>query len=191
MTLKIHPTELDIQIAHAVADYAEPLPELFARTLTYGADEKFLLLLAGVGWLYARTQKPALRPAADHVLTVTVVTTILPHILKRYVNQRRPDRCMVHAQRRGIPISGRANDAFPSGHAVHMGAMASAATALRPKYRSMVWAATSGLAISRIVILAHWTSDVLVGFGLGALTERLLRRFTHFPSPPGITRRRP
>jgi membrane-associated phospholipid phosphatase len=190
MALKIHPIELDIQIAHTVAEYAEPLPELFARTLTYGADEKVLLALAGMGWLYARTQKPSLRLAADHVLTVAITTSILPHILKRYVNQRRPDRCMVRAHRRGIPISGRANDAFPSGHAVHMGAMASAATALQPKYRNMVWGATTGLAISRIVILAHWTSDVIVGFGLGAVTERLLRRFTHFPSPHGMTRRR-
>jgi undecaprenyl-diphosphatase len=189
MTVTIHPTKLDTEIADAVAEYAEPVPELFARTLTYGADEKVLLALAGIGWLYAYAKKPSLRPAADHLLTVTVATAILPHILKRYVNQTRPDRCMVAAHRRGIPISGRANDAFPSGHAVHMGAMASLATALRPRYRNMVWGATIGLAMSRIVILAHWASDVIVGFGIGALTERLIRRFTRFPSH-GIEHRR-
>ena len=182
MTIKIPPTKLDTAIADAVARYAEPLPELFARSLTYGADEKVLLVLASMAWVYARVKKPPLRPAADHLLTVTVVTAILPHILKRYINQTRPDRCTVSAHRRGIPISGRANDAFPSGHAVHMGAMASAATALRPRYRNMIWGATVGLAVSRIVILAHWTSDVVAGFAIGVVTERLVRHFTRYPS---------
>lgn len=190
MTIKINPTKLDTEIAHAVAAHAEPVPELLARTLTYGADEKVLLALSGLAWIYADARKPSIRPAVGHVLTVTLVTAILPHILKRYINQTRPDRCTVSAHRRGIPISGRANDAFPSGHAVHMGAVAAMATALRPKYRNMVWGATVGLAVSRIVILAHWTSDVIVGFGIGALTERLVRRFTHFPSRHRIRRQR-
>lgn len=188
MTVRINPTKLDTEIARAVAAHAAPLPERFARTLTYGADEKVLIALAALAWIYADAKKPPLRPAAGHLLAVNVVTAILPHILKRYINQIRPDRCAVSAHRRGIPISGRANDAFPSGHAVHMGAMASAATALRPKYRNIVWGATAGLAISRIVILAHWTSDVIVGFGIGVLAERLVRRFTGFP--PGAPRRR-
>ncbi|MEH2513881.1 membrane-associated phospholipid phosphatase [Nitrobacteraceae bacterium AZCC 1564] len=190
MTIKIRPTKLDTEIAHAVAAHAEPLPELLARTLTYGADEKVLLVFAGMAWVYAHAKKRSLRPAADHVFTVTLVTAILPHILKRYVNQTRPDRCVGSAHRRGIPISGRANDAFPSGHAVHMGALASAATALRPKYRNMVWGATIGLAVSRIVILAHWTSDVIIGFGIGAVTERVVRRFTRFPLSLETRRRR-
>jgi hypothetical protein len=35
-----------------------------------------------------------------------VVTAILPHLLKRLIDQKRPDRCMVHGSRRGIPRSG-------------------------------------------------------------------------------------
>lgn len=190
MTVTIHPTKMDTEIAEAVAAHADPVPELLARTLTYGADEKILLVAAGLAWIYAYARKPSLRPAANHALTVTVATTILPHILKRHINQTRPDRRTVLAHRRGIPISGRANDAFPSGHAVHMGAIASIATALRPKYRNLVWGATIGLAVSRIVILAHWTSDVIVGFGIGAITERLVRRFTGFPPPQEGRRRR-
>lgn len=190
MTIKIHPTKLDTEIAHSVAAHAEPLPELLARTLTYGGDEKILLALAGAAWIYAHARKPSLRPAADHVLTVTVVTALLPHVLKRYINQTRPDRCAVSAHRHGIPISGRANDAFPSGHAVHMGAIASAATSLQPKYRNVVWGAAIGLAISRIVILAHWTSDVIVGFGIGVAVERVLRHLTHFPPRRRTKRRR-
>jgi undecaprenyl-diphosphatase len=32
-----------------------------------------------------------------------------------------------------------------------------------------------------IVVLAHWASDVVAGFALGALTERLLRFWTGYP----------
>jgi hypothetical protein len=35
------------------------------------------------------------------------VTAILPHLLKRLIDQKRPDRCMVHGPRRGIPRSVR------------------------------------------------------------------------------------
>ena len=43
-----------------------------------------------------------------------------------------------------------------------------------------MWALSAGLALTRIVLLAHWASDVLAGLALGALTERLLRPFTGY-----------
>ena len=50
----------------------------------------------------------------------------LPHVLKGMFNQRRPDRLTVRGHWRGIPLSGDPLDAFPSGHAMHVGALASA-----------------------------------------------------------------
>jgi undecaprenyl-diphosphatase len=38
-----------------------------------------------------------------------------------------------------------------------------------------------GLSLTRIVILAHWASDVAVGFALGVVLERLLRLWTGYP----------
>jgi len=63
---------------------------------------------------------------------------------------------------------------------VHIGALASAATALPPAQRNAVWAVGSGLVLTRIVLLAHWTSDVLAGLAIGAAAERLLRFVTGF-----------
>jgi hypothetical protein len=57
----------------------------------------------------------------------------------------------------GIPLSGKRLDAFPSGHAVHIGALASAATGLPSAQRNAVWAVGAGLVMTRIVLLAHWT----------------------------------
>jgi membrane-associated phospholipid phosphatase len=71
-------------------------------------------------------------------------------------------------------------DAFPSGHAVHIGALASAATVLPPTQRNAVWAIGGGLVLTRIVVLAHWTSDVVAGLAVGVALERLLRLVTGF-----------
>jgi hypothetical protein len=47
--------------------------------------------------------------------------------LETAFGQTRPDRRTVIGHARGIPFSGKREDAFPSGHALHMGALASAA----------------------------------------------------------------
>jgi undecaprenyl-diphosphatase len=79
-----------------------------------------------------------------------------------------------------VPYSGKPDDAFPSGHAIHVGAMASAATVLPPAKRKLAWSIGAGLVVMRIVLLAHWTSDVIAGLAIGVAVERLLRRWTGF-----------
>jgi undecaprenyl-diphosphatase len=38
-----------------------------------------------------------------------------------------------------------------------------------------------GLSLTRVLVLAHWASDVIAGFALGAILERLLRLWTGYP----------
>jgi hypothetical protein len=45
---------------------------------------------------------------------------------------------------------------------------------------SAIWAAGAGLVLTRVVMLAHWASDVAAGLASGALTERLLRFVTGY-----------
>lgn len=44
---------------------------------------------------------------------------------------------------------------FPSGHAVHVGALALAASVFRKDQRNMVWSVGANLVLTRIVPLAH------------------------------------
>jgi undecaprenyl-diphosphatase len=37
------------------------------------------------------------------------------------------------------------------------------------------------LSATRIAILAHWVSDVVAGFAIGIVLERIVRRFTGYP----------
>ncbi|WFU70698.1 phosphatase PAP2 family protein [Bradyrhizobium sp. CB2312] len=174
----VKPTRIDTAIANEIADHTNPGLEHTAETLTWGADEHVLLALAAAGWLYTRLRQPQTRQLADHVLIVSMATAVLPHVLKSVFNQTRPDRLTVRGHWRGIPFSGRSRDAFPSGHAVHMGALASAAGLLPPARRQVARALAVALSLTRVALLAHWTSDVVAGFTLGVLVERLLRPFT-------------
>jgi hypothetical protein len=110
----IEPTAADERIANAIASHTTPAAEEVAQLLTWGADEKVLLALAIAGWLYA-ARRPALQPVANHMVVVSLLSSILPHLLKSVVDQTRPDRLTVKGHWRGVPFSGRPRDAFPSG----------------------------------------------------------------------------
>jgi membrane-associated phospholipid phosphatase len=173
----IRPTKADEAIANAIASRTTPGLEQTAKFLTWGADEKVLLALAVGAWLYA-ARRPQLQPVTGHILTMSLLSAVLPHLLKRAVDQTRPDRLTVRGHWRGVPWSGRARDAFPSGHALHMGVLASAAGLFPPPQRRIARGLAVALSATRILLLAHWTSDVVTGFAAGILIERLIRPLT-------------
>lgn len=165
--------------------------EQAAGLLSWAADEHVMLAIATGWWLYCRTCSPRRSRDSDHLLLTAMAASAIPHVLKSIFNQRRPDRLTVRGHLNGVPISGKPLDAFPSGHAMHLGALASAASALPPARRNVIWALSAGLALTRVVLLAHWASDVVAGGVLGALTERLLRPLTGYGAkkPPAGTGR--
>lgn len=178
--VRVKPTAADVAIADAIAAHTGRPTERVAKAVTWGADEHVLCALAFGWWLYARTRDAPVRRASDHVLLTTLVASALPHGLKLIFDQQRPDRLTALGHLHGIPLSGKRLDAFPSGHAVHIGALASAATVLPPAQRNAAWAIGCGVVLTRIVVLAHWTSDVVAGLTIGAAVERLLRLVTGF-----------
>lgn len=96
------------------------------------------------GFIRAARTAPG-RRTADHVLLTTLVASAMPHLFKAVVDQQRPDRCTVRGHWRGVPFSGRRLDAFPSGHAVHVGALASAASRLPRPQRNAIWLLGGGI----------------------------------------------
>jgi len=177
---RVKPTKVDEAVAHAVARHTAPVPEEAAQVLSWGADEHLLIALAAGFWLYGRAADEQTRIASNHVLLTTAAVTLLPHLLKRIFDQERPDRTTIRGHLHGVPFSGKALDSFPSGHALHVGALASAATELAPAERNTVWIIGVGLVLTRVALLAHWLSDVLAGLAIGAMVERLLRFWTGY-----------
>ena len=179
---RVRPTQADIEIANAVSEYTGPKTEEVAEVLTWGADEHVLCALVAGWWLYCRTKSARDRRNSDHLVLTTVAVTLVPHLLKALFDQERPDRLTIRGHLHGAPFSGKRLDAFPSGHAMHVGAFASAATALPPPKRNLIWSVGAALVATRIILLAHWASDVVAGLAMGALVERLVRFWTGFES---------
>jgi undecaprenyl-diphosphatase len=170
----IEPTKLDRWLAAEVEKRASPRLEKPTRIITQAADEHVLLGLAAGLWLASRIGTPEQRRKADHIAASVVAADLSSRILKRCVAQERPDRRMVHGRRRGIPRSGHAYGAFPSGHAMHIGAVSSALSRFFPAAVPAIWAVGGLLASTRVLLLAHWPSDVAVGLGTGVGIEHLL-----------------
>lgn len=177
----VKPTKPDVLIARTVARNTHHRAEMVSRGLTWGADENILLMLAVAGWVATRGRSEKLQRAGNHALLVTVGASLTPHGLKAVFDQTRPDRKTVLGHVHGVSFSGKREDALPSGHALHMGALASAAGTLRPLPRRAIRTLAIGLSLTWIVVLAHWATDMITGFALGAFIERLLRFWTGYP----------
>lgn len=83
---------------------------------------------------------------------------------------------------------------FPSGHAVDAFAIAMAVGALWPRARPLLWTYAVAIAVSRVVLTAHYPSDVLAG-AVGGIVGVLLvrdwfaaRGLAFVPGPRGSVR---
>ena len=66
---------------------------------------------------------------------------------------------------------------FPSGHATTMGAVTATFMILVPPARLPIFLVGFSLALSRIVVRAHFPSDVAAGFTIGFVTSVVVARF--------------
>ena len=179
--VSLPPTAADLAVARAAARHASTREETTLRVVTWAADEHLVCAAAAAFWIYGRLLRrdATLARNADRVLACALVSAIVPHGIKRVVDRKRPNRSVVHWPRHGIPKSGKPYDSFPSGHAMHIGALASAvAEIVSPAFRPLVWCGATALAATRILLLAHYPSDVLAGLGLGVLVNKAVDRLS-------------
>jgi undecaprenyl-diphosphatase len=60
---------------------------------------------------------------------------------------------------------------------VHLGAIAHAAARMAPaNIRGWLWPMAAALAGTRVVLLAHYLSDVLTGLALGVMIDKFVAR---------------
>ena len=138
--LHLRPFENDLVVARACAQMATPTIERSLNWVSSLADERAMLVIAAAVWLASRYCKRGEdREEADTMLASVLVAGAMPDLFKVLVRRRRPDRT-IRGGRNGIPNSGNAWDSFPSGHAIHLGAMAPSAARLVPRsLRQLVW----------------------------------------------------
>jgi membrane-associated phospholipid phosphatase len=134
------------------------------RGLTWLADEKLMVVGAVVAWLGIRalSSDRTFGRMADQMLCAIAITAALPHVVKLAFVRERPDRTRVGKRRKGIPKSGNAWDSFPSGHAVHVGALAASASRMTPRHAGLIWSSALALIGTRVLLLAHHLTDVML-----------------------------
>jgi membrane-associated phospholipid phosphatase len=68
-------------------------------------------------------------------------------------------------------------NSFPSGHVATIFSLAAAMSIVWPKYRVYFFIVAFAVALSRIILTAHFVSDVIAGALIGSLTVMLLNKY--------------
>ena len=178
--IRVEPTRADEVIASAAARTAKPPLQKLARGLSWGADEKVWLALTSIGWLASRAQS-SVRPthrqpcvAGDGCrlgFAACAEGGVRPNPTGSRDPARSSQRHAAVRQRRGC-FSFRACPAH--------GGVVFRRRPAAPRPRTVVRSVAVGLCLTRVMLLAHWASDVVVGFVLGAGVERSLRVWTGY-----------
>lgn len=133
--LLLKPTRTDQAIADFVTDHTSPGVEKVFNLLTLVGDEHLIFSALAAAAIVSTLGTNAQRKAVAHLWLATLSVAAVSHGLKYAVNQRRPDRTKAPFKGAGIPHSGGAYNAFPSGHAMYMAAIASALARQEPQLR--------------------------------------------------------
>ena len=175
--IKLRPLKADVAISRACLRAASPALERPLQAVTWLADEKLMLGAVGIFWAATRLSgSRPLRREADQMLCSILIAGMMPDLFKYLVRRERPNRALVRRYDRRVPRSGNAWDSFPSGHAMHLSAIAASAQRLVPRHwRAPLLSALGALAATRILLLAHYPSDVAAGWGIGALINKAVR----------------
>ena len=115
------------------------------------------------------------------VFSTVAVSGITTDLFKWLVGRWRP-KAHLHDQLYGFDFFGVEYEAtsFPSGHATTIWAFCLAMTLLFPRYR-LVWYVLAFLvSISRVIVGAHYLSDVLAGAYIAVITVLLLKLVPFF-----------
>jgi undecaprenyl-diphosphatase len=175
MRWHVRPTAWDREVARFVARRTTPSIERTAQAVALAGDEHILAALAAAVWLASRGAPAPARRRVDHLAASALAAIAVSHLTKDLFWQQRPDRRFVRAWWRGVPLIGKATDSFPSGHALQTGAIAAAIAHGWPRTKGVVAPVCALVAAARVILLAHWPSDVLAGIAGGMIIERLMR----------------
>ncbi len=170
---------------------AQRVPEWLIEALDqitdFGKSVWFLVPIAAVLATIAALTSPALAPMSRRALTVVAIrlgflflAIGLPGLcfalVKRLIGRARP---LVEGGADPFiyrPLGWNVEYAsLPSGHAIDAFAVATALGALWPRARPLLWTYAAVIALSRVVLTAHFPSDVIAGAVVGVVGALLVR----------------
>jgi membrane-associated phospholipid phosphatase len=160
--------------------------EVFERITDFGKSGWFLWPVAVVVVIAAASARPALGRFGNQVILSLVVRlefvffaigapALAVTIGKRLIGRARPSHWGPFHY---VPFSWRPDlAALPSGHATAAFAAAFAIGAIWPRARWPMWVYAGVIAVSRVVVHAHFPSDVIAGAFVGIFGAVLVRNW--------------
>jgi|SRR5690349_474531 len=171
--MQVKVTQIDRKVARFAAKYSNESLKNFLQCVTMAGNEKVLIPGSLLAWITAalRNTKPE---KYRHLFTALVIVVALDHLSKHLFDQQRPDRIGKRYRQSGIPRSSGKYNSFPSGHAMLLGAAARALQRAYPEAKILIWGTIGAIASTRILLLAHWLSDVVAGIAAGIAAEEII-----------------
>jgi len=162
-----------------------PVIDLFNEITDYGRSGWFLwpsgILIVALVIVAATTQRLArltiisLIVRLEFIFAAIALPGLVGTIVKHVIGRVRPSAIGPFAY---VPFSSRPEYAsMPSGHATTAFAVAVAFGALWPRARPLLWLYALVIAASRVIIAAHYPSDVVAGACLGGFGAVLIRNY--------------
>ncbi|MBV9428385.1 MAG: phosphatase PAP2 family protein [Bradyrhizobiaceae bacterium] len=160
--------------------------DLFNAITDYGRSGWFLwpsgiliialaLLVAMMQQRFARLTIISLIVRLEFMFIAIALPGLVGTIVKHVIGRVRPSAVGPFAY---VPFTWRAEYAsMPSGHATTAFAVAVAFGALWPRARPLLWIYALAIAASRVIIAAHYPSDVVAGACLGGFGALLIRNY--------------
>ncbi len=165
-----------ITVVNHFTDFGKSTWTLWPSGLVLGA-----CLLAGAATSLTQMQHrvmAAVAVRAHYVFVAIALPGLFTALIKRVIGRGRPlagDQHLLDAFYY-IPFAGKANfTAMPSGHATAAFSALVVLGSLWPKARPFLWLYAIAVALSRVILLSHFVSDVVVGALLGAFGAILVR----------------
>ncbi len=179
LLLVLHPW--DAQIVRAAASSDLLVMEVL-RAVTDLGRRLYWWPLAGLVWIAtsgAATATPVrLHGWATLMLGALAVASIPVEIGKRVVGRARPALLDQAGPDSFTPFQGGfLHQSFPSGHAMMAGVLFVSLWIFLPRWRLLTAFACLALAYSRLAAGAHFPTDVVAGFAIGALAACWTARF--------------
>jgi membrane-associated phospholipid phosphatase len=178
---------VDAWAAEVATGLPEPIVAFFDWVTDFGKSVRLLVPIALLLAAIAVVDSPTLGRTSRGVLAALGVrlgflfaAVALPGlvftIVKRLIGRARPlveggaDPFIYHPLGWSVEYA-----SFPSGHATDAFAIATAVGALWPRTRPVMWTYAVLIALSRIVLTAHFPSDVIAGAVVGTMGALIVR----------------